>query len=545
VSDPSRHGGPPGSAGSELSRLWPTLPARKRLDALIDQTDARRAVRATPIAPLYYTLREVGLADSTEIVQLASPEQFRGFIDLGGWKRDRVVPHDVLTWLRAARGDDTTEFLDKLHGIDLEVLELLLRHYVSVHDLEEDPDVHPAGLTLETPEGKYLLEIHAEGVDAPALRQILQDLIGENPFESVRLIEAIRWEIPSELEETAYQFRSGRLNDLGFPSLDDAAALFSRVDLAEPPPGSSALVAERRTIDFVSAALDGLSDLERGNAEEEVVGLANAVLVAEVADPGDLESVRRAQEMARDYLNLGFERLTGGDPVRAPELLRETPLRRIFQVGFTLTLRLKYRADRLAKDPSARAGGIPLVLDDEWAALSALRRKRPLRALRTPGAEPVSFRSGRELAESDAVVARAETQVPILRAALGGTDAAIGEAVQRCLDPSLPTTAERLLAAAVAWSLLGEPRVAPIPGAKLSDLAARITEGTAEAPRVKAAAAEAAAAALGARLSEAEHGPLRSMIERVLGRLVSEVGGSYLRDGTVRPESVMELPLQV
>ena len=524
---------------SELARRWPSLPAKKRLDALLDQADARQAVRATPVGPLYYTLREVGLADATDIVQLASPEQFRGFIDLGGWKGDRVVPHEVLTWLRAARGDDPTEFLSKLHGMDLEVLELLVRHYVEVHDLEENPDAHPADLTVETPEGKYLLEIHAEGVEAPALRQILQDLIGENPFESVRLIEAIRWEIPSELEETAYQFRSGRLNDLGFPSIEDAATLFSRVEVGQPPPAAPGLVAERRTVDFVSSALEGLSDLERGNAEEEVIGLANAVLVAEVADPGDLAAVRRAQEMARDYLNLAFEHATGGDAARATAVLRDTPLRRLFQVGFTLTLRLKFRADRLAKDASTRAGGLPLFLDEEWAALSALRRKRPLRALKTPGAEPVPFRSGWELAEADALLSRAEAQAPLLRGILGGSDEAIAEGARRCADPTLPTTAERLFTAAAAWALIDAPRVAPIPSARLAEVAARITEGSVESPRLKGAAVDAATKALGSPAA-----PLRPMVERVLARLVAEMGGSYLRDGTVPAPLVQELPLQ-
>ena len=58
-----------------------------------------------PAELLYTTIQDVGLADSTELVQLASPAQFRTFVDLAGWKRDRIEPHAVLTWLRAARGD--------------------------------------------------------------------------------------------------------------------------------------------------------------------------------------------------------------------------------------------------------------------------------------------------------------------------------------------------------------------------------------------------------------------------------------------------------
>jgi hypothetical protein len=60
-----------------------------------------------------------------------------------------------------------------------------------------------------------------------------------------------------------------------------------------------------------------------------------------------------------------------------------------------------------------------------------------------------------------------------------------------------------------------------------------------ESPRLKGAAVDAATKALGSPAA-----PLRPMVERVLARLVAEVGGSYLRDGTVPAPLVQELPLQ-
>ena len=180
-----------------------------------------------------------------------------------------------------------------------------------------------------------------------ALRAILNDLIAENPFESVRLFEATRWEIPSELEEAAYRFRTARLQDLGFPTLETAMRIFSRVDTGAAPARSTqpALAPAQGHVDYLDAASRGLSDVERENLEDELRGVANAVLVAELADPGDLEAVRRVGEMVRDYLSLGLEHLTGGEPAQAAELVRDTRLERIFQVGFSLTLTLKYRAD--------------------------------------------------------------------------------------------------------------------------------------------------------------------------------------------------------
>ncbi len=111
-----------GSSSSRLASGWTpssTLLTRAPL------------VRSLPAELLYTTIQEVGLADSTELVQLASPAQFRTFVDLGAWKRDRIEPHAVLTWLRAARGDESEEFLRKLHGMDLEMLEYMLREFTA------------------------------------------------------------------------------------------------------------------------------------------------------------------------------------------------------------------------------------------------------------------------------------------------------------------------------------------------------------------------------------------------------------------------------
>lgn len=532
---------------SGLRRQLAQLPARKRLDALVESPEAGALVRSLPAEDLYLTIQEVGLADATELVQLASPAQFRTFVDLAGWKRDRLEPHTVLTWLRAARGDEPEDFLRKLRAVDLEVLEYVLHELTVVHDLEENPDVNPEGVTLETPEGRYLVEFKVEGAELSGLRALVNDLIAENPFESVRLLEAVRWEVPSELEETAYQFRSARLQDLGFPPLEDAMSLFSRVDVPAPAASGAgtALAPERGQVDWLGAAFSGLTEVERDNLEDELRGVSNAALVAELADPGDLDALRRVGEMVRDYLSLGFETLTGGDPSRATDVVHEMPLRRVFQVGFTVTLRLKYRADRLMKQPLATVDGTPLVLAEEAAALAALRQKRPRRALRVEGAEPVSFRSLREVAASEALLARAEAQVEVLRTVLGGTEERAREVLARFGVGLDVLGTERFFAAAVAMAVLDErvdPR--PVPIGRVVELGERLFEGTPQAPSLRATASERAYNALQAQVAPEVHEELRRMVKVTLHRLLEELGVPYLREGRVDPALSVVLPME-
>ncbi|WP_199243137.1 DUF6178 family protein [Vitiosangium sp. GDMCC 1.1324] len=531
-----------------VRRQLASLPARKRMDALVESRDARALVRSLPAEDLYFTVMEVGLADATELVQLASPEQFRIFVDLGGWKKDQISPHEVLTWLRAARGDASEDFLLKLRKMDAEVLEYLLREFTLIHDLEENPDVHVEGVTLETPEGRYLVEFKGvEGPELAALRSILNDLIADNPFEAVRFLEATRWEVPGEMEETAYRFRTARLQDLGFPPLEEAARLFSRVDTgpAPAPAVSAALAAAREQPNYLEAVFRDLDEVERDNLEAELRYLANATLVAEVEDPGDLDAIRRVGEITRDYLLLGLEHLTGGDPSRAAQVVRDTELRRVFQVGFSLTLALKFRAERLMKQPLAQVEGTPLLFPEETAAVEALRRKRPRRALKVPGAEPVPFRSRRELAASEQVLSRAEAQVALLGALLGGTPERAHELLARFGVEPRVLGMERLFAALVAMALL-EGKVDPraVPSARRDELGTLLFEGTPEAPRLRPDVVERAASVLEPGVPEPARPELRRLVSVTLARLLEELAPSFLQEGRMDPIASVLLPME-
>lgn len=519
--------------------------------ALVEAPNARALVHATPAEDLYFLVTEVGIEDSLELVQLASPAQFRTFVDLAGWKRDQLDSHALLTWLRAARGDDPEDFLRKVAKLDLELLEILLRELTVIYDLEEDPDANPDGVTLEMPEGKYLIEFKVEGVEQFTLRTLINDLIAQNPFEAGRLVEAIRWELPSELQEAAYQFRAARLSELGFPELEVAMRLFSYVSPASvtkpqehPLSTSGALAPGTSGVDYLKAALDGLKPDEQNALESELRYLINAALVAEAAEPGDMDAVRGVSERSRDYLLLGLEYLTSADPLLASQVVRDLTTQRIFQVGFSLTLELKFRADRLLRRPLSHLGGQPWVLEPERTALAALRRKRPLKALKVEGAEPVPFRTLRELAAARAILDCVEAQLALFAVLLGPTAEEGALVLRRFEGLSSPLTPELLLRAAVAHAVLdGNVWVAPLPPQRLVALGEALFEGTAPAPLIR----HAARAQLHRTLLAPIRPELAQAVQRVLDAslevLKVELGTVFLSHHGFGPEVAEILPV--
>jgi len=378
---------------AEMARVRSALAAARgkaRLDVILSTSDPQAVVRALPADELYLLVREVGLADAAPLVPLASAAQFRAFLDLDAWEGDRVDVTRALPWIRAARAgaladpEAAARWAAKLKGLDRELLYLVLRGTIRVHDLEEDSDPEiESGSFVRSPDGKLILEFLVEGAEHAAVRGLLDDLMAEDPFLATRLLSAIRWDLPSELEESALRWRSGRLADLGHPPLDEALSWFSR-----PPRQASAnrpgaplrppgfLLAEVERGSLLDRAVASLPDAEREAVEAQVITASNAVLVADRVDPGEPERVREALATARAYLELGLEKLAGAGVEAAAEVLAAAPLKRVFQEGFGRVLELGWRARRLSERAAGDDGetrlGSPL---DEL--LSALATPRP------------------------------------------------------------------------------------------------------------------------------------------------------------------------
>jgi hypothetical protein len=72
-------------------------------------------------------------------------------------------------------------------------------------------------------------------------------------------------------------------------------------------------------------------------------------------------------ERVYGYLNIALEYLSQGDETKGAEILRGEYLKRLFQLGFSIVLSLKFKAEKLA--------------DTDYAtgkALSGLKSARPL-----------------------------------------------------------------------------------------------------------------------------------------------------------------------
>ncbi len=347
------------------------LPARQKRDLILSAPEAERLVQSFAPETLFYTLKEIGSADAGDLLGLSAPEQVRWLFDLDCWDKDRPNLGRMREWIEAMADAGRKRLADGLMELDLELVSLLLRQYIRVHrltDPQDSPD-SPSDRFVQFDE-HYLIEfIRHDSIHAHLLEFIEESFERDYNYFTA-LMDEIYWGVEAELEEQAYQFRSARLADRGFPDYFDAQGVFAylnpqnftalRAQYAPPirealeetdlisPDLAPALPDSENSL-FNAALTAGFAAQGRRQLRSEMAIVTNQVLVARSVDFGDLEAVRLAVEMTHNYLNLGLEHLAGGDLKTAIEHLRATHLQLLFRLGVSLTIDSRTRAESIVR----------------------------------------------------------------------------------------------------------------------------------------------------------------------------------------------------
>ncbi len=352
-----------------------------KYNLLLEARDPEVLVRRLPAQELYLLFKELGPEQVPELLELVNTSQFTSFLDLDCWQQDLLDGPSALYWLQLLLEGDEEKIFTTVRELDFELLVLVMKKFFAVvqgPESSDDQEARAAG------GGGYEIEyFDAEGA------KIIGALLGllfkrDEPF-AVHLLEAVRWEPEAELEETVYQFRTGRLLDLGFPDSFEALAVYAFLDPAtfdaarhhregiipgeEGVEAPGFLLASARPRDLLAEIL--AAGVTSGFCWE-LTYLLNKTMVADRVDVGDALRVQESTEEVFRYLNLALEHLSGGDLAKANRLVDEVYLEALFRLGFSLTLQLQKRASAL------RGDAIVPYLDGPFRALiEALGQRKP------------------------------------------------------------------------------------------------------------------------------------------------------------------------
>ncbi|HEY3353680.1 MAG TPA: DUF6178 family protein [Polyangia bacterium] len=547
----SPRGSPPDAGGADTTQLSPWRAAiargrtRLRADALISLPDAEKRVPTLPVAQIYDAIMQVGLGDAGALLELCSPEQVRGLLDLDVWERDQIRLERLEPWIEALVDLGFEKVGQSLRGLDVELVARYLRAHTTVYDLslEEAPE-HLDRPLYPTPDRFFLIDIADEGEERKRIERLLDDLYRHDITNARRLLQTSRAEIDSQLEEMAYRWRAGRMADLGFVDYYEALDVYRLLDPAKVRPGEG--TADPALPEGASVALAGpVADAMAGESffarvmatitdaaelarvSAALLTLCNRILSADRVEPSDGDQARRSLERAHGFLSVGLEVIGRGDPAAAAEALRSIALGRVFRAGVSVALKAQQLADTLVRDmPVTLVPGVaslfeaphaqvvaalrhrpPMttsLLDDEGARSTAGGRAAPAPV---PGADLRPIRSVVDIRRLSLYLEEAAAMARVVHEGLGLDLAQLGAVTLAGAAPARPDEihlGDLVRTAAVRFLGGGALDPAPLEVAAIEAFrAARVTDG-----RVPPAAAAEFAVALAARLTAAPAPPV-------------------------------------
>jgi hypothetical protein len=351
----------------------------RRGQEMLEATDLAARMEALEPLEAYLIVKELGVGDSVPLLQHATAEQLQAFVDLDCWEANEPSLVDLDAWLAPFAADGPESLARIFVGLEEELQTLYLAGSFGIYDAraEDAPEPGPDERRMATPDGCFVLITTTEGEEREVDPLFLvQSLYAQSVEDAFRRLMAAKWDCTIETEERALQFRSARLEDLGFPPPSEAARLFSpppaaprpaaRVRQEEPsllPALYAAPLAEPsllgRALTFVSAAA------EVGRLERELVLVINSAVIAYGEAPRDLAHIAAVAQRVRDTISLGLEMLmaaaepaaAGSDDEarRAAALLVDYPLADLFRHGHREVAALQRATKALAADPILRS----------------------------------------------------------------------------------------------------------------------------------------------------------------------------------------------
>ncbi|MGE0682631.1 MAG: DUF6178 family protein [Candidatus Binatia bacterium] len=384
--------------------------ARTRQQLILSSQNSLSLTRGLSSEKLFYTLKEIGLADAVDLLALASPEQVRDMVDLDCWRKDELDDRRLLTWLMFLDEAGSSKLAEWALHVDIELVVLLVRrHFEIVRKAEIEEDLNFNQTLYFTFDDQYLLRFIGE--EEPILALLLERIRVLDYETYKRLLEWSLLELDSSLEEDSLRWRNARLADRGYPSYDEAQTLFRfmtpaavlperyqratatkvryAADEEFAPADHALMLIDGDQDSLLVRALSALSPEVTEQVGHELAMLTNETAVAEACDLGELAEVRKCAEEVHDYVNIGLAQLAHENEAEAARLLSETLLRPFFQVGVGVTLRLQQGARELDVMLRHRIGDAwEDWLDSPFREVCANARRHPpvfFRGLETPG----------------------------------------------------------------------------------------------------------------------------------------------------------------
>ncbi|MBQ9393926.1 MAG: hypothetical protein IJU23_00180 [Proteobacteria bacterium] len=373
-----------------------TKKPRERLDELISNPNTADAVQALDSIEFYDLYHAVGPGDACCLLEYASPEQLQTCLDLDIWRGDEMRDDELAPWVEAMLDLPDEKFGEFWHDLDPELMALYLHRNVHLYlaeDKNDDVDIpeDESPNVAQSPDFTYWIAYPEDPEKADLLRRLIDRLYVVLGIEKTwSTLAGMNFEMETDLEETAYRFRTERIREYGFMPRAEAAAIFANVDVVK---AAEKMRSEAKS-DLYVGSYSATSRLDNALAQLDHSAAAGCYFERILAKVADRESIRNqllaaAQQIATydgyqphemqgfeesmlvavGYISVGLEYAAMKDDDLAARILSGIALKRILTLGFSLTLELQRKAKILVS-----RGHLSIIEDQKMSLLTTEQR---------------------------------------------------------------------------------------------------------------------------------------------------------------------------
>jgi hypothetical protein len=373
-----------------------SLPGSDALNRILDQVNAAQIVRDMSRVDFFWLIKKIGEDDSMPLLRLASDDQWQYIMDMELWHKDRIGIKETFQWLDRLHKSDPVRLARWLFSEDGNMLAYYFFNNVLEVKIKEEQDYIPPD-DFFTFDNLYFISI-PDKENEERVRQMLQELSSEDYNRFHALLLGLAGVIPAEVEEEMYRLKSVRLAEDGYLPYEEAISIYSyqRPDLLKqggseykmffPDEETMALVplTPLSYADVDNIFTGSVAMIEDNRTIErlrlEFAGLCNQIFSADEVIPEEIGDLVKVTKKAAGYLNIGLQKLSGGNLQASEEYVRNNPLISIFRVGFGASLEIKWEAEKKLRGAWFIKNGLDAGFwGDEWGgALKGILMKIPL-----------------------------------------------------------------------------------------------------------------------------------------------------------------------
>jgi len=346
-----------------------SCPAGQRSRSIIDSPYCDEILQLIPVQDAFLIVKESFGGDNQFLLPSLPPERIVSFIDIDCWNGDIPNIENVFEWLKELQFASDDTLLEAINTLDPELIILLyhpvLKIIVTSPTDDNIPDILEAG--YETFDNNYFFSFTVDNEETRLLKFILERSFAYNQDMYFRILEGVRWELAANMEENAYQQRSFRLTELGFPPPDEAASIYSRIRLYNlvgsrlrtdqvpliDEPGKFFLpTLYKEPLKASRLLMEAMSEAGTETVEKfafEMMYLANKILMADFKPINEKDSIINAVEKAAAIVSIGLADAAKMKGIKASEVLENMTAQTLFSVGYNILLDLRDRVIKCRK----------------------------------------------------------------------------------------------------------------------------------------------------------------------------------------------------